>query len=71
MLATISRVRCGCLILYWPQLYLDISINFWIKFAESKDYEFAKSDAIKCIIKAFKENNIKIPYPTRLNINES
>ncbi|MBC7389907.1 MAG: mechanosensitive ion channel family protein [Opitutaceae bacterium] len=50
---------------------IDLSINFWIKFFESKDYEFAKSDAIRAILKAFKESNIQIPYPRKSIKNEN
>jgi len=50
---------------------VDLSINFWIHFKESKDFEFAKSDAIIAIINSFKANKIQIPYPVRYNKNET
>jgi small conductance mechanosensitive channel len=44
---------------------IELSINFWIKFKESKDFEQAKSDAIIAIVTSFRQNNIEIPMPIR------
>lgn len=52
---------------------VELSINFWIKFQESKDFEQAKSDAIRAILASFKQNKIEIPVPisTVLNVMKS
>ncbi len=44
---------------------IELSINFWINFKESKDFEIAKSDALKAIVAAFRQNNIEIPFLTQ------
>jgi small conductance mechanosensitive channel len=44
---------------------VDLSINFWVHFSDSKDYELAKSEALIALVSAFKLQHISIPYPTQ------
>ncbi len=44
---------------------IDFVVRFWIPFAKQPDFLEAQSEAIQRIKKAFDENGITIPFPTR------
>lgn len=44
---------------------INCSVNFWVKYSRNFDYTLALSEGIKAIYRAFKENNIEIPFPIR------